>query len=136
MKQPPTHILKFGGTSLQSAAFVEQAARVVIDRARTARPFVVVSALEGVTDALMALADNPRGAGQQIDRLEQKHRSLFDRLVNTDSRHKQQLHTLFEELRQTIGNEALQTDNRQAWKDRILSVGERASARIFAAVLT
>src|SRR5699024_722754 len=43
---------------------------------------------------------------------------------------------LFEELRQTIRDEALQTGNRRAWKDRILSVGERASARIFAAALT
>ncbi|SHE57054.1 aspartate kinase [Fodinibius roseus] len=138
MKQLPIHILKFGGTSLQNAAFIEQAARVVIERSKSARPFVVVSALKDVTDALIALADNPGGAEQRIHRLEQKHLELFDQLTEPGPDHprRQQLRELFEELGRTTRDEQLRNSDREAWKDRILSVGERASALIFAATLS
>lgn len=138
MKQLPTHILKFGGTSLQNAAFVEQAARVVIERSESARPFVVVSALKDVTDALIALADSPGGAEQQIHRLEQNHLQLFDQLAepDPDNPRRQRLRALFDELGRTVRDEQLRGRDRRAWKDRILSVGERASALIFAAALS
>lgn len=136
MKHLSTHILKFGGTSLQNAAFIEQAARVVIDRAQTARPLVVVSALKDVTDALIALADDPRKAEQQIHRLEQKHLELFDQLAASSTERREQLADLFTELRQTVQDKSLQAEDRRAWKDRILSVGERASALLFAAALS
>ncbi|SMO54731.1 aspartate kinase [Fodinibius sediminis] len=136
MKQSPIHILKFGGTSLQNAAFIEQAARVVIDRSQAARPFVVVSALKGVTDALIALAEAPSDAEQQIHRLEQKHVALLEQLVGPDSPSRRELTELFEELRQTASDQVLKDEDRRAWKDRILSVGERASALIFAATLS
>lgn len=136
MKQFPIHILKFGGTSLQNATFIEQAAKVVIERSQTARPFVVVSALKDVTDALIALADNSREAEQQIHRLKQKHLNLFDQLAGPADPRRQPLQELFEELRQTVQDKHLQTNDRRAWEDRILSVGERASALIFAATLS
>lgn len=136
MKQPPTHILKFGGTSLQNAAFIEQAARVVIERSQSARPFVVVSALKDVTDALIALADDPREAEQQIHRLEQKHLDLFDQLAGQANQRRRQLQNIFDELRKTVRDKNLEKSDRRAWKDRILSVGERASALIFSATLS
>ncbi|WP_372633992.1 aspartate kinase [Fodinibius sp.] len=138
MKQLPIHILKFGGTSLQNAAFIEQAAGVVIERSESARPFVVVSALKDVTDALIALADDPGGAAQRIHRLEQKHLELFDQLAGNGAENprRQQLQALFEELGETARDRQLRNSDRRAWKDRILSVGERASALIFAAALS
>lgn len=140
MNQSPTHILKFGGTSLQNEAFIRQAAQIVIDRSQTATPFIVVSALGGVTNALIELADKMAGdleqLDRQIDRLEQKHMDIFDGLVDSSDVHREQLQSLFEELRQTVRNQTLQQEDHQAWKDRILSVGERASALIFATTLS
>ena len=48
-------VVKFGGTSIQDAAAIRRAAGVV-DGKRAEQPIVVVSALAGVTDALLAIA--------------------------------------------------------------------------------
>src|SRR3989442_3767722 len=52
---PPT-VLKFGGTSVEDAAAFERVAEIVRAE-RRARPVVVVSAMSGVTDALLASVD-------------------------------------------------------------------------------
>src|SRR5678816_2526639 len=46
-------VMKFGGTSVADAAAFENVARIV-DAERAAFPVVVVSAMSGVTDALLA----------------------------------------------------------------------------------
>ena len=45
-------IMKFGGTSVGAAAQIDQAARIVHSM-RDLQPIVVVSAMGGVTDALL-----------------------------------------------------------------------------------
>jgi aspartate kinase len=54
-------VMKFGGTSVQDAAAIAQAAGIVA-RARARKPLVVVSAMSGVTDALLRAA-RESGAG-------------------------------------------------------------------------
>lgn len=49
-------VLKFGGTSLLGADRMVHAAGLVLEAARSARPVVVVSAMKGVTDRLLAIA--------------------------------------------------------------------------------
>jgi aspartate kinase len=49
-------VLKFGGTSVQDAAAIDRAAAITRGRAGR-KPVVVVSALAGTTNALLALAD-------------------------------------------------------------------------------
>ncbi|MCW9707497.1 aspartate kinase [Fodinibius salsisoli] len=140
MNHPSKHILKFGGTSLQNQAFIKQSAQIVIDRSKSTQPFVVVSALETVTDTLMLLSDEQGMTGQEINQevetLEKKHLDLFDELADEDDHRREQLQSLFNELSETIHDEALKAQDQRAWKDRILSVGERASALIFAATLS
>ena len=46
-------VMKFGGTSVADAAAFENVARIVA-AARDASPVVVVSAMSGVTDSLLA----------------------------------------------------------------------------------
>ena len=46
-------VMKFGGTSVADAAAFENVARIVASERRSA-PVVVVSAMSGVTDALLA----------------------------------------------------------------------------------
>lgn len=138
-KSSELHILKFGGTSLQNKAFIEQATQIVIDRASSVMPVVVVSAVETVTDALIELTEEKEDTGtidSKIDKLKQKHLDLYDQLADPTDPRREQLLNLFEELRQTINNVQLKTSDFRAWKDRILSIGERASANIFAATLS
>src|SRR5256886_13053591 len=59
-------ILKFGGTSVADAAAVERVTGVVRDHGGP-RPVVVVSALAGATDALLAAAD-AAACGEPADR--------------------------------------------------------------------
>ena len=54
-------VMKFGGSSVVDAAAIDRVARIVsAEQARGSTPVVVVSALGGVTDALLALADDAR----------------------------------------------------------------------------
>ncbi|MGA2187448.1 MAG: bifunctional aspartate kinase/diaminopimelate decarboxylase [Steroidobacteraceae bacterium] len=76
-------VLKFGGTSVSSAANWHNIAGVV--RARMAaklRPAVVHSAMSGVTDRLESLlsAAVDGGHGAVVDRIERGHRDLADQL--------------------------------------------------------
>lgn len=134
------HILKFGGTSLQNALFIDQAANIVIDRQKTTRPFVVVSAIAGVTDTLIEIAhqtgDYDDRVFQQIDRLEKLHLDLFDELAPGLKDRRNSLLQLFDELRNIVRKDELRKHQFARWKDQLLSIGERASALIVAATLS
>ncbi|BDU18000.1 bifunctional aspartate kinase/homoserine dehydrogenase I [Lysobacter auxotrophicus] len=71
---PPCHVHKFGGSSLADAPLYRAAAALVDDPSRTR--VVVVSAMQGVTDALIALLDTAqRGDAWQpaFDALRERH---------------------------------------------------------------
>lgn len=140
MAQSETHILKFGGSSLKNASLIQQSAKIVIDRLEKAIPVVVVSAIGGATDTLIEIAENYRGDDsymyRTVNKLENRHRQLFDNLVSISHPSRGDLQDLFIELRTTLNNHRLKTENYRARKDQILSIGERASAIIFSAVLS
>src|SRR5437763_16178490 len=78
-------ILKFGGTSVADAAAVEPVTSVVREHGGP-QPVVVVSALAGATDALLAAADaaepgDSRATGTSRDALLQRHTSIAGRLA-------------------------------------------------------
>src|SRR5439155_1397083 len=58
-------VLKFGGTSVADAEAFQRVAGVVHRAHRSTRPVVVVSALAGVTDALLAAADAAASGDQE-----------------------------------------------------------------------
>ncbi|HET6528896.1 MAG TPA: aspartate kinase [Balneolaceae bacterium] len=130
-----THILKFGGTSLQNSAFIKQSAQIVAERAETVRTLVVVSAIAGATDALIEITNYLDKATQLITILEQQHDEIVCEFISRSNGQKIALQRLFGELRQVIQNHSLREENFGAWKDHILSIGERASALIFSAAL-
>lgn len=134
------HIIKFGGSSLKTASLIDQSAEIIIERMQTARPYAVVSAVGGVTDALIQLTEeyavNPESAFQKVEPLEKQHQQLFDELVSSNHPLRGNLQELFGELRTIIKNRSFHDRNTRGWKDHILSIGERASAVIFSAVLS
>src|SRR5205807_203822 len=83
-------ILKFGGTSVADAAAVERVTGVVREHGGP-RPVVVVSALAGATDALLAAADaaaagHPRGTAPSLDALLERHARIANQLVRPEAR--------------------------------------------------
>ena len=139
MSTPETHILKFGGSSLATSSLIRQSSQVVMERMQTARPVIVVSAIGGVTDTLIELArKNPveDDVATSIRQLKNKHLALFDKLVASRPDERSTLEKLFNKLQTTVNDRELRSKNPRAWTDNILSFGERASALIFAALLS
>src|ERR1043165_8419342 len=69
-------VMKFGGTSVADAAAFENVARIVANE-RDAAPVVVVSAMSGVTDSLLA-ATNIASLENVFDRHRAVARELLD----------------------------------------------------------
>src|SRR3989454_4218147 len=127
-------VLKFGGTSVEDAAACGRVAAIV-RRHGGPRPVVVVSALAGVTDALLRCARE--GALRAFDPHLERHREIARRLLGPEAsaaflgeleRARGELAALMER----IGREPAL---RARLQDEIASYGERLSAPLVAAVL-
>jgi aspartate kinase len=134
-------VLKFGGTSVEDTGAMARLAGIVRGRL-SGRPVVVVSAIRGVTDALLqsvrlASEGDPDGAmallDPQLDRhlviagdvLPPHERSGIERVVS-DAR--QEIQNLLRIVRSHPGT-------RLPLQDEIVSYGERLSSTLTAAVL-
>src|SRR2546427_711623 len=132
--RPTPTVLKFGGTSVEDTAACGRVAAIV--RAHGGpRPVVVVSALAGVTDALLGCARE--GALRAFDPHLERHREIARRLLGPEAsaaflgeleRARGELAALMER----IGREPAL---RARLQDEIVSYGERLSAPLVAAVL-
>ena len=133
-------VLKFGGTSVGDAAAFERVEGIVRSHGG-ARPVVVVSAMSGVTDALLAAvhaaARDPAGALEGLGPLLERHRDVARRLLAPDAatafqaeldRAQHALADLFRRIHQTH-------DGRPALHDEGVAFGEQVAATLLAAVL-
>ncbi len=78
-------VLKFGGTSVGSAQRIKDVAKLICDGQQK---IVVLSAMSGTTNSLVEIADyfyknNPAGAIERINLLEQKYAQVIDELYAT-----------------------------------------------------
>jgi aspartate kinase len=135
-------ILKFGGTSVADAAAVQRVTGVVREHGGP-RPVVIVSALAGATDALLAAADaaadgDPRGTEPSLDALLERHASIARELVGPEARGALlgELEAAHREIARLLGRVARDPERRPALRDEIASYGERLSASLLVAVLT
>ena len=131
-------VMKFGGSSLESATAIRQAASIVKDHLER-RPVVVVSAIGKTTDGLLDAAQfaargNAYSAGQQIEALRRLHcretRALLGQRGEPFLR--DSIAPLFTDLRVLL---AELSDGRQFTpqiQDQVLSYGERLSSLIVA----
>lgn len=123
-------VMKFGGTSVESAAAIDRAAEIV--RARLSRhPVVVVSAMGKTTNALLAIA--AMAASGHRDRaltmlynVADFHRREADTLVD--------LEPLFEELAEQVNAIAIAGELTPRASDAFASSGERLSALLVTAL--
>jgi len=141
-RRPDATILKFGGTSVADAEALQRVAGVVHRAHCSTRPVVVVSALAGVTDGLLAAAEaaasgNAEGMPQQLDALLERHAEIAARLARPDSA--RGIGTVLARTRAEIADllkrVAAEPDRRPALRDEIASYGERLSAALLTAVL-
>ena len=134
-------VMKFGGTSMEDAAAFERAASIVAARV-DARPVVVVSAMAGFTDALVAavrqaVGGDAAGAAASLDTVLQRHSTVCRALVAQDERQAmgEVLDSARAELADLLRIIAAHPGTRAALHDEVVSFGERLSSRLFAAVL-
>lgn len=132
---------KFGGTSLLGAKRMLHAANLVKDAARTSRVAVVVSAMKGVTDQLLAIAKlvesgNLTEAKRKADALLRLHADVLFELQLDELDHQRMWHDLRllgRDLLHEVSSPAHPSSGAQ--HDSLASFGERFSARLFAAAL-
>jgi len=132
-------VLKFGGSSVADADRIAQVVKIV-RKARAEGPtVVVVSALGGVTDALVELTEMARSGvdpdPSSLAKLDQRHFATLRALAPDDANTARILDSRLDELKRLIKGIAYIGDCPVAVRDRILATGERLSAPIVAAAL-
>lgn len=134
-------ILKFGGTSVADVAAINRATAVVRDHGGP-RPVVVVSAVAGATDALLAAADaaadgHPRDTEASLDALLERHVTIARRLALPDQRDEllAELAAARRDIARLLERIALEPNRRPALRDAVASYGERLSTSLLTAAL-
>jgi aspartate kinase len=135
-------VMKFGGTSVADAPAIARAVAVVAGtRDDSGGPVVVVvSAMSGVTDRLLALAgaaERRAGTHRDADDLWARHVEALTALVAADAcaAHLPQIAEHFADLRALLGAASILRSASPAALDAIASTGELASSRIVCAAL-
>ena len=133
---------KFGGSSLQGAERMLHAAGLVRPVAEASRVVVIVSAMKGVTDGLLAIAESLADRKSQRARAEAEallrlHHDVLDELRLDADEHAhvaRELDALGRDLLHEVPLQGCVNANPELF-DRLASFGERLSARLFAAAL-
>lgn len=131
-------VLKFGGTSVGDAAAIRRGAEIV--RGRQARqPVVVVSALAGTTNALIAIAEQAAkghliGAMRAVEALRERHLAEADALLGAASGEVgAEMSALFDELAQLAEALSVLGDLTPRSMDTISAMGEQLSSLLVVA---
>ena len=133
-------VLKFGGTSVKDAAAFERVGAIVRSHGG-AHPVVVVSAMSGMTDALLgagaAAAGDPTAARAGLEPLLERHREVARRLLSPGAAvgwcrelegEARTLTALVERIARDAGADG-------ALQDELAAYGERLAASLLSAVL-
>jgi len=135
--------MKFGGTSVGDGECIRRAAEIVASGAAAGPLVVVVSAMSGVTNRLIAAAHaSARGetqiAGELAESLRAQHRAAIDLLI-TDQEARAKLaaeaETIIQEVSGLCQGTALLRELTPRALDSISSAGERLTARLLADAL-
>jgi aspartate kinase len=138
-------VQKFGGTSVADPEAIQRLIHIVrTARSRDGRgPAVVVSAMSGVTDALLGVAAAAGGgrledALTRLDQLRERHVAVAQALVATEAQGAlgQQIDAQFDDLTALARALAVLREVSPRTLDVVAAAGELLSSRIVAAALT
>jgi aspartate kinase len=135
-------VLKFGGTSVEDAAAITSAAKIVESRLAE-KPVVVVSAMAKVTDALVGCAD-AAGAGDRDQALcksralRERHYTAASELLGTGvfTQFHTELEGEFDALDELLRGIAAVGELTPRTMDNVLSFGERINAKLCTAAFS
>ncbi|HUF28375.1 MAG TPA: lysine-sensitive aspartokinase 3 [Gemmatimonadaceae bacterium] len=134
-------VLKFGGTSVGDPAAIDRAVEIV--RSRIDRePIVVVSAMGGVTDALLEIAEQAAGrqlivALSAIEGLRARHLAAAEALLPSEAdctETCEDLSAMFDELAHLAEALSVLGDLTPRSRDALAAMGERLSSQLITAV--
>ena len=133
-------VLKFGGTSLADAGRIAGVAALVSEAAARERAVVVVSALAGVTDALVEAADaaaDGEPCAARVEALERRHLRCLDALATggRDGGARATIRARVAELHHLLGAAAARRRCAARDRDSVLAAGERLSVVLVALAL-
>lgn len=122
-------VMKFGGTSVADVAAFENVARIV-ESERGSAPVVVVSAMSGVTDALLA-ATNIASLQEVFER----HHSVSRELLDDNRAFADRLSSAEQQIAELLEAFAHRPSERKRLQDAVVSFGEILSSTLLAEVL-
>ena len=132
-------VMKFGGTSVEDSAAIERAADIVFARLEQ-RPVVVVSAMAGVTDSLLAMSQAAASgslpqAMELLRRVRQRHLEVLSALIRgaDEASVRERIHALADALQDVLRGVATLGELSPRTTDTILSTGELLSSGIVSA---
>ena len=134
-------VMKFGGTSVADAHAFENVARIVISH-RNVAPVVVVSAMSGMTDALLAatVAAGEGRADEAVASLEQtflRHHQTAEQLLTpaTAQSFGKQVDNAAQQINELLRMSADNPLRRRPTQDAVLAYGEMLSSELLAELL-
>lgn len=135
-------VLKFGGTSVGSVDSILSLKKIVEDEATNQEIVVVVSALGGITDKLIATSNlalkGDESWKDEFDGIVQRHHQMIDSII-PDKQKAEELrkiiNSLFEQLHSIFYGIFLIHDLSKKTMDAIVSYGERLSSYIVTALI-
>ncbi len=135
-------VLKFGGTSVGSVDSILSLKKIVEDEATNQEIVVVVSALGGITDKLIATSNlalkGDESWKEEFDGIVQRHHQMIDSIIHDKQKAEELrkiINSLFEQLHSIFYGVFLIHDLSKKTMDAIVSYGERLSSYIVTALI-
>ena len=135
-------VMKFGGTSVGSVKSILSLKKIVEAEAGRGPVVVVVSALDGITDKLIAVSQMAKQGDEhyreEFDAMVNRHHQMIDTIITDDKKRVDlfnKVDALFEQLKSIYFGVYLIHDLSEKTQDAIVSYGERLSSNIVAAML-
>ena len=133
--------MKFGGTSVGSVKSILSLKQIVEAEAGRGPVVVVVSALSGITDKLIATSEMAKNGDshyrEEFEEMVTRHHQMIDAIIQDDKRRIDLFNNvdqLFDQLRSIYYGVYLIHDLSEKTQDAIISYGERLSSHIVAAM--
>ena len=134
--------MKFGGTSVGSVKSILSLKKIVETEARTQPVVVVVSALDGITDKLIATSRMAKQGDdryrEEFDAMVTRHHQMIEAIITDDKKRVDLFNNvdqLFDQLKSIYYGVYLIHDLSKKTEDTIVSYGERLSSHIVAAMV-
>ena len=134
--------MKFGGTSVGSVKSILSLKKIVETEARTQPVVVVVSALDGITDKLIATSQMAKQGDdryrEEFDAMVTRHHQMIEAIIQDDKKRIDLFNNvdqLFDQLKSIFYGVYLIHDLSKKTEDTIVSYGERLSSHVVAAMV-